>query len=69
MAKARRALIFPKTVGGEWVKCDRCFGYGEDICQECEGEGCLNCQEWGFSDCRTCYGTGEIRLDDLGSGM
>ncbi len=65
MPKPRRLPAFPKSTKGEWRDCDQCFGHGEDICSECEGEGCAACQTRGYTVCRICHGSGEVQGDAM----
>ncbi len=65
MSKSRRPSLFLKSSPTIWEECTQCFGYGEDICQECEGEGCVHCDHRGYSVCRICHGMGEVHIDDF----
>jgi hypothetical protein len=66
MRKSRRMpALFKPSVQEEWKDCDQCFGYGEDVCSDCEGEGCVACDRRGYSVCRICHGLGEVHADDF----
>ena len=66
MRKSRRIPnLFKSSAREEWRDCDQCLGYGEDVCEECEGEGCLLCDQRGYSICRMCRGLGEVHADEF----
>lgn len=65
MFKSRKSPLFRKSPSAIWEPCLQCFGYGEDICPECESEGCIHCDQRGYTTCRMCRGMGEVRVDEL----
>ncbi|WP_157782353.1 hypothetical protein [Sulfobacillus thermosulfidooxidans] len=65
MSQPKNFRLFIKLSQPIWAECAQCFGHGEDICQECEGEGCGHCDQRGYAVCRICYGMGEVRSDEL----